>query len=104
MGVNPVSFTLPQIDSPTSAVRSAPEVESAGGPESFGSTLKSAVKEVNSLQNQADEMAVKVTTGDIEDVHQAMVAMQKAGLALQFTVQVRNKVIEAYQSVMSTQV
>ena len=45
-----------------------------------------------------------MATGDIEDVHQAMVAMQKASLALQFTVQVRNKVIDAYTEIMHTQV
>ena len=103
MRIDPVGFSVPRIDSETSAV-SKPEVESSGGTESFGSALKSAVKEVNGLEVKADDLAAKLATGDIEDVHQAMVAMQKASLALQFTVQVRNKVIDAYQEIMRTQV
>ena len=101
MRINPISVTPAQLPDlrPTQA---APE--SAGGPESFGAALKGAVKEVNGLQVQADKVSAKMATGDLQDVHQAMIAMQKASLAMQFTVQVRNKVIDAYQEIMRTQV
>ena len=72
--------------------------------ESFKSAVKKAVGEVNSLQNDADSASVKLASGDIEDVHRAMIAMQKAKLALDFTIQVRNKVIDAYQEIMRMQV
>ena len=104
MRIDSINSFVPRIDSQTSAVGSPSSVGSANGTESFGSTLKSAVSEVNGLQVNADNMAAKLATGDIEDVHQAMVAMQKASLALQFTVQVRNKVIDAYTEIMRTQV
>jgi len=71
---------------------------------SFKDTIKKAVGEVNHLQNEADKMAVQLASGDIEDVHKAMIAMQKAKLALNFTIQVRNKVIDAYQEIMRMQV
>lgn len=72
----------------------------AASTESFGETMKKAVSDVNDLQQNADQLANKLATGDTVEVHQAMLAMQKASTALQFTVQVRNKVIEAYQEIM----
>lgn len=100
MRVSPVTVT--PIDTQTTP--RAARTGSVGGPESFQASLKSAVREVNDLQSQADKLATKMVTGDLDDVHQAMVAMQKASLALQFAVQVRNKVIEAYQEIMRMQV
>jgi flagellar hook-basal body complex protein FliE len=66
--------------------------------------MKKALGEVNQLQRNADDMAVKLATGDVEDIHKAMIAMNKAKLAFDFTIQVRNKVIEAYQEIMRMQV
>ncbi len=73
------------------------------GGESFGATIKDALSEVNKLQTDADQIATKLATGESVEVHQAMLSMQKASMALQFTVQVRNKVIEAYQEIMRMQ-
>jgi flagellar hook-basal body complex protein FliE len=70
----------------------------------FGETIKNAVGNVNDLQTNADQLATQLAAGDAVEVHQAMIAMQKASMALQLTVQVRNKVIEAYQEVMRMQV
>ena len=70
----------------------------------FGELLKDAVDQVNRLQDQADTLANQLASGQLNDVHQVMVAMEKASLALQLTIQVRNKVIEAYQEMMRTQV
>ena len=78
------------------------QTEPAGG--SFGETIKNALSDVNELQTEADQMANMLATGDAVEIHQAMIAMQKATTALQFTVQVRNKVIEAYQEIMRMQV
>lgn len=70
----------------------------------FTEAIKKAVSEVNNLSNEADKLAINLASGDVEDVHKAMIAMQKAKLALDFTIQVRNKVIEAYQEIMRMQV
>lgn len=100
MRVNPVTVTPIATDNTSRAAKPG----TAGGPDSFEASVKSAVRQVNDLQSQADRLAVKMVTGDLEDVHQAMLAMQKASLAMQFAVQMRNKVIEAYQEIMRMQV
>jgi len=70
----------------------------------FSGSVKKALSEVNELQGEADMFAQKLAAGESVEIHQAMIAMQKASTALQFTVQVRNKVIEAYQEIMRMQV
>jgi flagellar hook-basal body complex protein FliE len=87
---------------PTAATGAAAPAESSG--QSFSQTVKQAISSVNDLQTSADQVATKFASGDAVEVHQAMIAMQKASMALQFTIQVRNKIIEAYQEIMRTQV
>lgn len=83
---------------------SSSEQSEGTGSVSFGGAMKKALGEVNNLQQDADKMAVQLATGDVEDVHKAMIAMNKAKLAFDMTLQVRNKVLEAYQEVMRMQV
>lgn len=71
---------------------------------SFSELLHNALTEVDNLQKISDVSNTKLTTGEITDLHSVMIAGEKANLALQLTVQVRNKVIEAYQEVMRMQV
>ncbi|MDO8585659.1 MAG: flagellar hook-basal body complex protein FliE [Armatimonadota bacterium] len=71
---------------------------------SFGGAVKNAISKVNEAQQTADSLATKLAAGDAVEIHQTMIAMQKASTALQFTIQVRNKVIEAYQEIMRMQV
>jgi flagellar hook-basal body complex protein FliE len=71
---------------------------------SFGGMLKSHLAEVNHLQNSADMAAQKLASGQDKDIHNTMIAMEKAGVAFQLTMQVRNKVLEAYQEIMRMQV
>ncbi|MCC6484528.1 MAG: flagellar hook-basal body complex protein FliE [Armatimonadetes bacterium] len=70
----------------------------------FGEALTDATKQVAGLENQANQLAQKVASGDLSELHNAMLAMQKASTALELTVQVRNKVLEAYQEIMRMQV
>lgn len=70
----------------------------------IGQQLNNAIKNVNELQNNADNMMERVATGDIEDTHKAMISMEHALMTLDFTLQVRNKGLEAYQEIMKTQV
>ncbi|MCW3488749.1 flagellar hook-basal body complex protein FliE [Dethiobacter alkaliphilus] len=78
----------------------APENKAAEG---FAGTLHKALGEVNQLQVNADEAAQKLAMGEAEDIHQVMIAMEQAKMAMQLTVQVRNKVVEAYQEVSRMQ-
>lgn len=71
---------------------------------SFGDTLKDAVNSVNELQKTADRKMEDLATGKAQSIPDVMIAAEKADIALKLMVQVRNKVIEAYQEVMKMQV
>lgn len=77
-----------------------PEPQATG----FGDVFKNALKEVSAAQNVSDKKTNQLLTGEVKDVHEVMIASQKASLSLQMTMQVRNKVVEAYQEVMRMQV
>ncbi|MGC8778138.1 MAG: flagellar hook-basal body complex protein FliE [Candidatus Caldatribacteriaceae bacterium] len=81
----------------------ASKEKGSGSPEGFGKLLLDALTEVNDLQVEADSAIQDVVLGKEEDLHRAIVALEKANLALGLTVQVRNKVIEAYQEIMRMQ-
>ncbi|WP_398289538.1 flagellar hook-basal body complex protein FliE [Sporosarcina sp. NCCP-2716] len=66
----------------------------------FGTYLKEAIQEVNTAQVQSDVMTDKLVRGEDVDLHNVMIAAQKASVALSATMEVRNKVVEAYQEVM----
>lgn len=74
------------------------------GEKSFGDTLKEAVATVNALQKDSDKKMQELATGKTTDIPQVMMAAEKADIALRMMVQVRNKIIEAYQEVMKMQV
>jgi len=95
MAINPISSI------PTQAISTTTTQPAEGG--SFGQSIKNAISEVNNLQTEADTLANKLASGDAVEIHQAMIAMQKASTALQFTIQVRNKIVEAYQEIMRMQ-
>lgn len=76
--------------------------ESSGS--SFSDVIKNAISEVNNTQSKADSTALKIASGDPIEIHQAVIEMQKAVSSFQLTVQVRNKIIEAYQEIIRMQV
>ncbi len=82
---------------------SIPGAETQDG-KSFGQFLTNALGDVNALQHNAGDMVQKFATGAPMDVHQVMIAIEQAGTALALTTQVRNKLVDAYQEVMHTQV
>ncbi|MBE7559980.1 flagellar hook-basal body complex protein FliE [bacterium] len=89
-----------------------PGTEPSGGPTaprapagpSFAEILKKSLDEVNQMQNRAGEMQVKYVTGEINNLHDVMIAVEEANLAFQATMQIRNKILEAYQELMRMQV
>ncbi len=72
--------------------------------QSFSEYLVDALKETNSLQNKSDAMNAALAAGEVEDISQVVIAGQKAELALQLTMQVRNRALSAYQELMRMQV
>ncbi len=75
--------------------------EGAGktGSPGFAQRLESALKEVNTKQNVADESIEKVVQGEL-GIHEGMLAVQEADIALRAMVQVRSKVMQAYNEIM----
>jgi len=69
----------------------------------FGDLLKSAIDGVDNLQQQATTAVEGLLQGNGVDVHDAMIATQKADMAFELTLAVRNKAVAAYQQVMSMQ-
>lgn len=71
---------------------------------SFADTLKDAVGSVNELQKSSDKAMQALATGKTDNVADVMIAAEKADIALRVMVQVRNKIIDAYQEIMKMQV
>lgn len=69
----------------------------------FISYLNDALQEVDNLQKEAAESAQKLALGEEDYLHNTMIAYEKANLALQLTIEVRNKIVEAYQEIMRMQ-
>jgi flagellar hook-basal body complex protein FliE len=67
---------------------------------SFASSLANAVQQVNTLQLQSADQTRSFVLGQSNDIHTVMIASQKASVALELTTQVRNKVLDAYNTVM----
>jgi flagellar hook-basal body complex protein FliE len=82
---------------------SGPSIE-AGQGTSFADTLKKSIAEVNQLQKKSDTAMQNLATGRTDNVAEVMIAAEKADIALRVMVQVRNKIIDAYNEVMKMQV
>lgn len=72
--------------------------------QSFEKVFSEAINNVQTQQTQSTELTKKLATGEINDLHQVMIAAAKADVSLQFVIQVRNKVVDAYQEIMRMQV
>lgn len=70
----------------------------------FSDVLNDALNQVAGDLKTAEDMSNKLATGEVEDLHDVTIAMEKANLGVQLTVQVRNKAVEAYQEVMRMQI
>ena len=71
---------------------------------SFGEYVKDALKKTNELELEAERLNAALAAGRIEDISQVVVASQKAEIALQLTLQLRNRATAAYQEIMRMQV
>lgn len=72
--------------------------------QSFGEMLKDALKKTNELQLESDKLNAALAAGRVEDISQVVVAAQKADIAIQLTLQLRNRAVSAYQEIMRMQV
>src|SRR5215475_12662680 len=70
-----------------------------GGKAEFMNSLRNAMEQIGSLQSEADDKVAQLLNGNGQDVHSAMIAVEKANLSFQMMVQVRNKIVQAYQQI-----
>src|SRR5262245_31167322 len=101
---------MDRIDALGARADSMPEVPSsapgrtAGPKSSFSSLIDKTLTETERLQDTADGMVKSLAQGEITDVHQVMLAMNRADLSFRMMLEVRNKLLDAYQEVMRMQV
>lgn len=84
----------------SSAVRPMGESHAGG---SFLGSLKDAIAQVNEVQLDASQAVDKFVSGESENVHQMMMALQKADVSFQLMMQVRNKLVAAYEDIQRMQ-
>jgi flagellar hook-basal body complex protein FliE len=102
--INAMNLSIPGLSSlggigtPTSPLTSA-----GGTPAPFSDLMTDAVGQVNQLETQASTAVTGLMSGTGVDVHQAMIATEKASMAFELTLAVRNKAVQAYQSVIGMQ-
>lgn len=70
----------------------------------FSNVLKDAIEDINKLQINADEKIANVQLDNTASIHEAMIALEQASISFKAMMQVRNKILDAYQEVMRTQV
>ena len=94
-GLESLNGTLPASNAQTK------QVQNAG---SFGNMLAHSLNDVNRLKLEADVATQNLATGKQKDIHATMIALEKADVAFQLLMQIRNKIISAYETVMRMQV
>jgi flagellar hook-basal body complex protein FliE len=97
MKISPIA-----IKQAAAAQAGAAERQASGG--DFAQTLMDVMKEVNASQLHSKQMQTALVTNQPVEIHDVMIAMEQASVAMQLTMQVRNKLLEAYQEVSRTQI
>jgi len=90
--------TLSAVPSPTGGS------QAGAPPSSFGEVLKEALQHVDGLQKEANQEIQHLSVDGSTNIHQVMIATEKADLSFRLMMQVRNKIVDAYQEVMRMQV
>jgi flagellar hook-basal body complex protein FliE len=67
----------------------------------FQSMLLNSIKEVNKMQLDSNNAIHQLATGTTESIHETMIAMEKASVSFQMMMQIRNRIIDAYQEILN---
>ena len=101
MSINSVTQNLGIFDNMNPVTPSSSSKDTSGT--SFSDTLKNVLDNVNDKQVQADALTSSFIKGDNVDVHTVMIASEEAKQSLELAVQVRNKLVEAFQEINKIQ-
>lgn len=77
-------------------------VQGRAGNADFAKMLGDSLKEVNTMQLEAHKSIQMLATGNHENIHETMIAVEKAKVSFQLMMQIRNKIIDAYQEIQKT--
>jgi len=94
-GINPIA--------PVPSIGGLEKTQAASGSKEFGDLFNEAVARVDQYRVKAEESADGFMAGQTEEIHQVILASQRAEIAFETFLQVRNKVVQAYQEVMRMQ-
>ena len=97
MNPHAIAQRSPELSGAGSETIAISPASAAAGPQPFADLLTDAVGQVNQLEAQAHAAVTGLMTGSGVDVHQAMIATQKASMAFELALAVRNKAVQAYQ-------
>lgn len=92
---------LPEFQRDSAISTSVPVI--AEGEGSFGNTLTKALNEISDTRDRASDLTQRFAAGENVELHQVMAATEEAGVALDMLIELRNKAVEAYRSVMAMQ-
>lgn len=81
-----------------------PGVGGTEGAKSFGEMLTESIGKVNSMQNDANVAMEKIASGESQNLHETLLAVEKADIAFRTLNQVRSKVLDAYREIMKMQI
>jgi flagellar hook-basal body complex protein FliE len=95
--------TIQSVTAASLSPLAAPQANAAGGPD-FKNVLLDSIREVNSMQLEANQAVESLATGGEVNPAEVLTAVQKADLAFRMMMQVRNKLVQAYEEVKSIRV
>jgi flagellar hook-basal body complex protein FliE len=102
-GINAYAEAVRQFARIDSGIRQQLGTPQAKPENSFAETLRTSLTEVNDMQTVKNRMVESFASGETQNVHELMITLQKAGLAVNMTSAVRNKVLEAYKELTRLQ-
>jgi len=104
-GINQILAQLKAASDLAAGASKSGETIAAAPQANFGQLLKSAVDQVNAVQQTAGQLSEDFVQGDPNvNLHEVMISLQKANISFQSMIQVRNRLVTAYQEIMNMQV
>ncbi|HVM40139.1 MAG TPA: flagellar hook-basal body complex protein FliE [Acidimicrobiia bacterium] len=98
IGIPPIGPSVGQVSAPAlPGLTAGPQAPSGEG---FGAKIAGAIENLEQTQAAADELATQAATGELQDVHDYMIASTAAQVTMELTVAVRNKAVEAFNEIM----
>ncbi len=92
-----ITFQNPNISSPLLETKN--KISQDKEDKGFGALLENSIDEINNLHKEAEKATVELASGNKKNIHQTMIALEKASVSFQMMMQVRNKIVAAYDEI-----